>query len=355
MKLTAESTVLNDEAIGDGISDAGRTATTYITEIDNNGIKVHATNGVNANYVQIDANGMEVYKGGASAAMYGDTARVGKQTESHIVTSPDQFAMYNAADEPYFSVTNTGKTRSNVPYWQGEKIASGATAALGRFPMKNTTSSVEIRVEDGGGEYDILAGTLTNANVRTNNYSITYSVSGEDISGSVVITCENSADSPYVTVKAKNQLGQATRIWMVYSRSMAIPELNFSGDNKLLWSGSLQMSNMEYVRLSESVSDQLSGIALVWAKSDWTAPVVQYVPKSLVALNPLNDPFGVSVSCMVMSPNFDQVGMKSVQISDQEIIGDESDCNIVNATSGTKSSIGPIKSGLWELKCVYGV
>lgn len=64
-------------------NDATKTATKYITQISDDGIKVHAENNVDSNYAKIDADGMEVYKGGTSVASYGDTARIGKPTTSN--------------------------------------------------------------------------------------------------------------------------------------------------------------------------------------------------------------------------------------------------------------------------------
>lgn len=68
---------------------AANEATKYITEIDQNGIKVHAENNVSQNYAKIDADGMEVFKGGVSVAKYGNTARIGKETagNGNVVTS----------------------------------------------------------------------------------------------------------------------------------------------------------------------------------------------------------------------------------------------------------------------------
>lgn len=72
-------------------ANAANEATKYITEIDQNGIKVHAENNASQNYAKIDANGMEVFKGGASVAQYGDTARIGKTAANNgnVVTNSD--------------------------------------------------------------------------------------------------------------------------------------------------------------------------------------------------------------------------------------------------------------------------
>lgn len=295
------------------------------------------------------AEGVDINQRGESVAHYGSTSRVGKQSESHVITSPTQFGMFNTTDEPYFSVTNTGTSRSQE-YWQGVTIGSGLTATLGRFPLKNTSSTVQIRVEDDGGKSTVLAGTLTNSNVRTNGYPVTLSISGNDVSGTVLVTCTNSASSPYVTIRCRNNLGASAKVFMIYTRSIDIPALNFAGDNKLLWSGMKQMSEIDYIHLDESVSQQMSGIALVWTKSDYSAPNVQFVPKSLVRLRSTSAQ-GVAVNTIVTQSGFSNIGTKTVYISDYEIEGHSANAQ----SSGTGSSITPIHSASWYLAYVFGV
>jgi hypothetical protein len=67
------------EDVDDDIAAASTTATNYITEVGNSGIKVHAE-GDTDNYSLIDGDGMEVYKNGTGVAAFGDTVRLGKST-----------------------------------------------------------------------------------------------------------------------------------------------------------------------------------------------------------------------------------------------------------------------------------
>lgn len=68
-------------------------ANKYITQIGDDGIKVHAVNNTDQNYAKIDANGMEVFKGGNSVALYGDTARVGKSNSYNTYINPSGMAI----------------------------------------------------------------------------------------------------------------------------------------------------------------------------------------------------------------------------------------------------------------------
>lgn len=65
-------------------SAAAKTATNYITHIDDDGITVHPKS-TTQNRVAIDASGTEVFKGDVSVASYGDTARIGKANGDRVV------------------------------------------------------------------------------------------------------------------------------------------------------------------------------------------------------------------------------------------------------------------------------
>lgn len=55
-----------------------------ITHISDNGVSIHAANNPTSNYIQLDSNGMDVYKGGSSVAQFGATARIGIATEPRV-------------------------------------------------------------------------------------------------------------------------------------------------------------------------------------------------------------------------------------------------------------------------------
>lgn len=65
-------------AIAAAKADAEKTATNYISVIDNNGIKIHAANNTDVNYAQIDADGMEVFNDSTRRAKFGETTMIGK-------------------------------------------------------------------------------------------------------------------------------------------------------------------------------------------------------------------------------------------------------------------------------------
>ena len=74
------------------IDAARKSATDYITRIDENGIWVTPSNkkptntstGAGATGTKIDGNGVGIYKDGVSVAQYGEVARIGDEEKSHI-------------------------------------------------------------------------------------------------------------------------------------------------------------------------------------------------------------------------------------------------------------------------------
>lgn len=118
--------------------------TRHITEIDDNGIKVHAANNVNSNYAKIDADGLEVFKGGVSVAKYGDSARIGKEASGHTITKSDGLHVW----------TGVESTASNEVAFFGATArlgtASGARVITTSSGMQVYNASNEKRAEFGG-------------------------------------------------------------------------------------------------------------------------------------------------------------------------------------------------------------
>lgn len=151
MTTYSKETALYDTgAIASGITDAGNTANTYITAVDQNGIKVHAANNVNSNYSKINAEGMEVYSDSKIASKFGKKGDevgsflydgqgnsnenviasftdggsvIGKDETNHLELKSDSMKLYDAGKRDIFSVlTNKSDNLGTVyecPIGQG--------------------------------------------------------------------------------------------------------------------------------------------------------------------------------------------------------------------------------------------
>jgi len=150
---TKETALYDTGAIGDGISEAGETASKYITVIDQNGIKVHAENNPTTNYTQIDGNGMEVFEGGISVASFGtDGARLGEKTGAHSEIDANGQRFY--AEDGTTQLANIGYGMANTDSGTGDNpyftfgIREDAEDAL-EFSSSSTYPVGEIRLYDG--------------------------------------------------------------------------------------------------------------------------------------------------------------------------------------------------------------
>lgn len=87
-------------------SAAAKTATSYITDIGNDGIRIHDSHTTN-NSVVINSDGMEIFKGGTddahSIAKYADNVRIGKEASSHITIYPKSLEAFDYNQSTYFT------------------------------------------------------------------------------------------------------------------------------------------------------------------------------------------------------------------------------------------------------------
>ena len=113
MQLQVETAIYKDGAIGNDINEAKQTATSYITDIGDNGISVHPV-GNNNDRIQINSNGTEIYQGNESVAKYGTTARIGQENGSRFLINSDSLQAYAGTDtQPYFEVSSSGLSYGN--------------------------------------------------------------------------------------------------------------------------------------------------------------------------------------------------------------------------------------------------
>jgi hypothetical protein len=98
------------------VDGAAGSATKYITETGNDGIRVHP-DGDTANYSLIDADGMDVVKGGTNVAHFGETARLGAEDGYHTEVTSEGMRVSDGTDDVvriHSEVTQDGVRRGSV-------------------------------------------------------------------------------------------------------------------------------------------------------------------------------------------------------------------------------------------------
>lgn len=135
-----------------------------------------------------------------------------------------------------------------------------------------------------------------------------------------------------------------------YTTSMEMAKINFTGGNNVLWEGGAYMTANQTANLSELVSEQLTGIVLVWSaygsgavqNYDW---IYQFVPKDHVIARP-----GQGISAGVMcNASGSAVGTKYVYVYDDHVAG-------YADNYGTRTGSGiSFNNSYWVLRYVLGI
>lgn len=135
------SGALNSELSGD-IANAGKTASTYITNVDANGIQIHATNNPTSNYTQIDSDGMDVIKGGSSVAAFGVETRIGQQGASRVELTSNTIALIAENGSDALRSTTSGTEISIItPINTFNTKLAGGTSSGNVFTLDLSTVS----------------------------------------------------------------------------------------------------------------------------------------------------------------------------------------------------------------------
>ena len=128
----------------------------------------------------------------------------------------------------------------------------------------------------------------------------------------------------------------------------------YSGASKILWTGSYLMTSGQTVTLSEPLSQQQSGVVLVFSRYISNAAVdyfysCHFVPKQLVPAALAASQTSAATTFMMATNKFEAISCKYLYIKD-EIIGG----NDANSASGTANGV-TYNNGLFALRYVIGV
>lgn len=115
----------------------------YITYIDDNGIRVHPAATKN-NAVVINSDGMEVFKGNVSVAQYGDSARIGKDTDSHIAMDYHSLQLLDKEGNTYFHVSDLRNTAGKATVYDNF-TGNGSTKTF-ELTLTPVASSITVKV-----------------------------------------------------------------------------------------------------------------------------------------------------------------------------------------------------------------
>lgn len=156
---TAALTILSD------ISNAAKTATNYLTTISGTtGISVHSA-GDTSNFVNMNSNGVFVYKGGNQRAQFADTTIIGKPYVSGATDNESRIEM------DYHSFKLTDREGSDYVYLSDLRNASGVASIKERLNTVPNTNIYNLSFEAINTNYTIVLKDANNSDI-TSDYTI---------------------------------------------------------------------------------------------------------------------------------------------------------------------------------------
>ena len=179
-----ETSLFKTNAIEQAIEDASETASNYITEIGDDGIKVHYAGGVNTDYSLINSNGLEVVSDSTSVAQFGSMARIGENGKARVEISSSEISVMSE-DAVGFSIKQGASTINSLVSLSlnikrknlsptSITVADLSNAVTGteitlRYKESNTTTSYK--------ELVYVAGTSATKTTYSGNATIAYNAS----------------------------------------------------------------------------------------------------------------------------------------------------------------------------------
>ena len=236
------------------------------------------------------------------------------------------------------TITKTlGTTKFPIDFKSG-----GTGVAFGKTAELNNVADIGYQTKFSGGilQPNLAAGTDLNSLLTPNVYS------GRNITdnayanapftkGSFTLRVEGAGPSGQVkqtiTVCDKNK----ARVWerFYYTSAWGDWHCVYDMDGTILWSGAIYMNASQTATLSEKVSEQSSGICLVFSEYYDSEAKNQsfisfFISKKLVATHS-----GKGHSFVLCTSNFSYTATKYLYISDSQITGHAN--NVLTGTAGT--------------------
>lgn len=223
----------------------------------------------------------------------------------------------------------------------------------GTFGAVANTLTVQYRYKEGSGSYS--AWTAATATKSGNTYTATVNITGLDYQKTYTFQCR--AIDKLATVESAAKAVKTTPVfdWGSDDFAFNVPvsfNAGYTADNKVLWQGSYYMTAGQTANLNDAVSNQATGIVLIFSRYDIanSSPLNEhfsyhFVPKQIVQLHGgKGSVFSMSTSNQSFFAN------KYLYINDESIEGHDN-----NGTYGTGDSGINYNNNRFVLRYVIGV
>lgn len=302
--------------------------------------------------VLIDSDSVDIRNGSTTLASFGeDRVILGRNNEKSYIDLCDGAGKISAnTAEAATSYPNRNAILIDSQEIETESVRFVATVSneYGATTAPNPKKYAEVYLLRESGTSGTTAriksehwNTSTGKYINAGFVGLTYDDTAKTYASMYVSDSFNSVYNSVKVYKSKTTM----------NKPLFINGTEFTGSNKVLWSGTFYMTAGHTATLSEAVSDQANGIVLLFSRySDGTAQNYHfqphYVPKSQVINHP-----GVGHSFLLTSDgSFSIMACKYLYVNDTSIAG-----NAVNNTTGTGTSGIKYTNNAYVLRYVIGV
>lgn len=369
-------------------NDAAKTATNYLNFSSSGLVVGNLTESTLKGNVLIDTDSVDIRQGSTVLASYqADKIKLGLSTKNNILIDTDSVDFYNGG--------------TLLASFSADTVVLGQNSAASTISLCGGAGTISALISEAATSYPaydaiLIASQEINMNAQryvadiTNKHNTTskyennteiYTLSYNDVAGSygrLASSCEErssgnrhhagvsistsypSTPSAYMYAEfwdagaGKWAQSNSLRVFMNYtssSKPIKIQGTEFTGENKVLWSGVYYMSSSQTATLSESIDSQANGIVLVFSR--YSASTAQnyhfnmhYVPKSQISTHG-----GCGhVFTMTTDGSFSVYASKYLYINNTNIVG-----NANNEASGTGTCGISYKNNGFVLRYVIGV
>lgn len=337
VEQTAEGLTVRLDGAEDDILDAGKTATDYI-EGGSDGLIVGdmTTNKLGKN-VRIASTGVEVRDGETVAASFeADKVSLGRnaeESEIDLCGGAGRISANTASASTSYPHRNAILIDSQEIETESVRFVATATNEYGAGTEPTVTRMAQLymlRSPDSE--------TVSNARIEAEHY--TNADNTYVSTGFSALTYDNSSNTRALIYAndSKNKIYNQVNVYKnktTMSKPLFINGTEFSGNNKVLWSGVYYMNDTQTATLSEAISAQANGIALIWSYyTDGAADNSNFhsifVPKHFVSVHN-----GKGLSMFLTNASLSIAAGKYLYISDTSIKGySNNDANAAAKDSG---------------------
>ena len=333
-------------------TNAAKTATNYLNYSSSGLVVGDMTTSSLGKNVLIDSDSVDIRNGSTVLASFGaDTVTLGRNAEDSkidLCNGAGTISANTAQASTSYPHRNAILIESQEIETESVRFVASTSNAYGATSTPSIQRGTELYMTRSSGSGESAA--RLKAEHKTTS-------SGAYTNAGVSAMCYDSASTTRLLAYASDSANGKYNNLNLYptkatlNKPLFINGTEFTGSNKVLWSGGYYMSDSQTATLSAAISDQANGIVLIWSyyvdgASDNSNFQCTYIPKHFITLHP-----GKGIAAVLTNGTMNIMASKYVYVSDTSIKGYAGNADAAtNKDSGVTST-----SKNFVLRYVIGV